>query len=247
MAKDTPSTTPRGASAGGSGPGVSLAFALGMPASRGSAFRSAMTALLHAGCSLGHEQPGHVISSYDSQGEHYAAPLVVPVGANPTLPQALDILAGVEQRYNRTIGFGLKADQISLPVTCRVYDEARALAVRLDIGPLSWATLVRARRSRRAATTTLIGTGRTLFTLLAMEFLLLGPTSLLLQAPRELDPALLRRTPVVLLAEGQRPALRTLPGALLVEEIPRGKMFVRAWDAGIALPPDAPPSASRRA
>jgi hypothetical protein len=209
-----------------------------------------MTALLHAGCSLGHEQPGHVVSSYDVQGEHYAAPLLVPVGANPTLPQALDILTGVEQRYNRTIGFGLCAGEVSLPVTCRIYDETRTLAVRLDLGPPAWAQLVRARRSRRAATAALLDTGRTLFTLLPTDYLLLGPTSLLHQVPREPDSALIRRTPVALVAANalwvQRQVPRIAQGALAVEDMPGGKLVVRSWDAGAAVPQDAPPSSASR-
>lgn len=210
-----------------------------------------MTALLHSGCTLGHDQPGHVVSSYDVQGEHYAAPLLVPVGANPTLPQALDILTGIEQRYNRTIGFGLTAADISLPVTCRIYDETRTLAVRLDLGPPSWAHLVRAKRSRRAATSALLETGRTLFTLLPTDYLLLGPTPLLHQVPREPDSALIRRTPVLLVTANapwaQRQVPRIAQGALAVEEVAGGKVVVRAWDASTTVAHDAPPpSASRR-
>lgn len=230
--------------------GVSLAFALGTASSRAATFRTAMTALLHAGCSLGHDQPGHVVSSYDAQGEHYAAPLLVPIGANPTLPQALDILTGVEQRYNRTIGFGLIAAEVSLPVTCRIYDEARTLAVRLDLGAPTWAQLVRVRRSRRAATSALLEIGRTLFTLLPTDYLLLGPTTLLHQVPREPDAQLIRRTPVLLVAAGalwaQRQVPRIAQGALAVEEVPGGNVVVRAWDASAAVPPDSPPSSASR-
>lgn len=232
------------------GPGVSLAFALGTATSRAATFRTAMTALLHAGCSLGHDQPGHVVSSYDVQGEHYAAPLLVPVGANPTLPQALDILTGVEQRYNRTIGFGLTAAEVSLPVTCRVYDETRTLAIRLDLGPPIWAHLVRTRRSRRAATSALLDTGRTLFTLLPTDYLLLGPTALLDQVPREPDATLIRQTPALLVAANalwaQRQVPRIAQGALAVEDVPGGKLVVRTWDASMAVPLDLPAPASHR-
>lgn len=231
--------------------GVSLAFTLDTTPNRVAAFRAVMTALLHAGCSFGHAQPGHVVASYDMQGEHYAAPVVVPAGANPTLPQALELLTSVEANYNRTIGFGLTTDQVSLPLTCRLYDEKRVLTVRLDLGPPGWAQLVRARRSRRAATTTLLDTGRTIFTLLGIEYLLLGPATILQHLVREPELPLLRRTPVVLLAAGHprvQPLVpRVISGALEVEDVPRGKVVVRAWDASTTVVQDTAARISRRA
>jgi len=211
--------------------GVTLAFVLAAEPTRATAFRTAMTAVLHAGFSFGQDQPGQLVYSYDAQGDHYVTPPIIPAGSITELGHALTCLDQIAHHYNQSISLGFVCSAATVPVTGRVYDEADSLVITLDFACMSWRRFVAAHHSPRIAAVTLLATGRTLFTLLPLAHLLIGPSTLLLALPARLDQALLDMTPIVMLAAVQaEPLVQSVQQALHVEHLPRGPVFVRQWD-----------------
>ena len=210
---------------------VSIGFVLGAKPSRVEALRGAFAAVLHAGFGFGSDRPGQVIYSYDLLGEKYAAPELVPAGRHTTLAQALDALAALAPHYNQSIGLSFAGEGTTVPVTGRVYDEPGTLAVNLDFGRAGWKQLVATSHSPRAATSVLVDAGRTLFTLLPARYLLIGPSSLLLELPRVPDPVVLGAVPVAMVAGVNKARISTV-GTEHCERLPRGNIVVRRWDAG---------------
>lgn len=216
--------------------GVSIAFVLPAQPTRAAAFRTAFTAVLHTGFGFGRERPGQLVYSYDLQGEHYAAPLQVPAGSILDLQTALAYLAQIAPHFNQSVSLTFTCDQTAVSVTGRVYDDPNVLIVSLDFAESSWQQLVGMNRSLRTATTVLVDAGRTLFTLLSVNYLLIGPTSMLLDLPCMPPPSLFRIMPVVMLPDEApddgRLGMRSIQH---VEQLPRGRLIVQQWDAGAAV------------
>ncbi len=213
---------------------ISLAFVLAAKPSRADAFRAAFAAVLHAGFGFGSDRPGQVVFSYDPQGEHYAAPEVVPAGRHGTLAQALDGLSALANHYNQSIGLSFSTHSTVVPVTGRVYDEAGALAVHLDFGKDGWRGLVATCRTVRLATATMVDAGRTVFTLVPARYLLIGPSSLLVDLPRAPDAMRLRMAPVAMVARHYQAALEAIDKEYF-ESTSRGSIIVRRWDASATM------------
>lgn len=217
--------------------GVSIAFALAAQPNRAAAFQATMAAVLHAGFAFGRDRPGQLVYSYDLQGEEYAPPTIVPAGTITSLAQAVECLAKVAQHYNQSIGLTFSSPQGSTAVTERVYDDSGALMVSLDFEQASWYHLVTACHSLRSATAALVDAGRTLFTLVPMRYLLIGPTRLLRDLPHTPTHALLRKVPIAILTNSKpHPRRNYVPDTVHTEALPRGSMIVRCWDAGATLP-----------
>jgi hypothetical protein len=215
--------------------GVSIAFALAAQPNRAMAFQSTMAAVLHAGFAFGRDRPGQLVYSYDPQGEEYAPPLVVPVGTITSLIQAVEYLAQAAQHYNQSIGLTFTCPHGSTAVTERVYDEPDSLIISLDFEQASWQQLVAACHSLRTATMALLDVGRTLFTLVPMRYLLIGPTRLLRDLPQSPSHRLLHTMPIAIVNTSEPRRLPALD-ALHVEHLPRGNVIIRCWDASIAAP-----------
>lgn len=231
------------------GSGVSVAFVLAATPTRAGAFRAAMTAVLHAGFSFGREPAGHIVYSYDLQGEQYAPPTIVPAGSITSLMGALDCLQTVEQHYNQSVGLALASAATTVPVTGRVYDEPNTIIMTLDLDAQTWRQFVALHRATRTASVALLDVGRTLFTLLPTSHLLIGPSALVRSLPTKLSPSLLGTTPITMIADAKavtnRPSSST---ALHVEELPRGHVIVRHWDVSQRVPAKekARPRSSKR-
>lgn len=229
--------------------GVSIAFALAAQPNRAAAFQATMAAVLHAGFAFGRDRPGQLVYSYDPQGEEYAPPTIVPAGTITSLAQAVECLANVAHHYNQSIGLTFSSPQGSTAVTERVYDDSGALIVSLDFEQASWYHLVNACHSLRTATAALLDAGRTLFTLVPMRYLLIGPTRLLRDLPHMPTHTLLRKVPIAILTDNESQQHgKPLPNTLHVEPLPRGSVIVRSWDASATLPnkSETKQSSSRR-
>jgi hypothetical protein len=216
--------------------GVSIAFALAAQPNRVAAFQATMAAVLHAGFAFGRDRPGQLVYSYDPQGEEYAPPTIVPAGTITSLAQAVECLSQVAHHYNQSIGLTFTSPQGATAVTERVYDEPGTLMVSLDFEQASWYQLIKSCHSLRSATAALLDAGRTLFTLVPMRYLLIGPTRLLRDLPHMPTQSLLRKVPIAILTNVELQRQRSLPDALHVEPLPRGSVIVRCWDAGATLP-----------
>lgn len=216
--------------------GVSIAFAVTAQPDRAAAFQAMMAAVLHAGFAFGRDRPGQLIYSYDPQGEEYAPPKLIPAGTITNLAQAVEYLAQAAQHYNQSIGLTFTCSQIATTVTERVYDEPGTLLVSLDFEQASWYQLIAACHSLRSATTALLDVGRTLFTLVPMRYLLIGPTRLLRDLPQVPSRKLLRTIPIAIMNDAEPQPRQPLPAdALHVEQLPRGNVIIRGWDASAAV------------
>lgn len=230
---------------------VSISFVLPAQPSRAAAFRAAVAAVLHAGFSFGRHAPGQLVYSYDMAGEQYCEAARVPLGSIATLAQAQACLGVAAPFYNQSIGLAYAASPGVVTVCGRVYDEPGAIVWSLDFGPASWRQLAYPTRSAEAATGVLVDAGRILFTLLPARLLLIGPTALLEGLPASPSQGRLRPVPVAMLAREAYPArpIAVKPRPLYEEQLPRGNLVVRTWDAGTATParPATPGSARPRA
>lgn len=219
---------------------VSLHFVLAAHPSRAAAFRAGMTAVLHAGFSFGRELPGHLLYSHDAAGDHYGAANLVPAGSTTTLRQAQEHLGTIAAFYNQSVGLAFADAQGAVAVNSRVYDEPRALVFSLDWAAPSWQQLARARGSAQIASNVLIDAGRIIFTLLPLNYLLIGPTALLNELPLAPSHARLRAVPVAMVAHHDTPSMSRYGTPRHIEQLPRGTLIVQNWDVSSATPATPP-------
>jgi hypothetical protein len=209
---------------------VSIGWAIEAQPSHAAAFKTSCAALLHAGFDFGRSFAGRIMYSRDAAGEEYDTPVAVPTGTNMAMCDALRTLNEVAPYFNRSISLGFVYEEGVVPVTCRTYDETGWLAWTLDFEEAAWRKLVAHRRSARDATATLLDVGKTLFTLVPMTYLLIGPSAALADLPRTPTAGLLRRSPVAMVAH--RESVGVVQGGVVAttEQVPRGTVVVRQWD-----------------
>lgn len=218
---------------------VSIHFALTARPNRAGAFRAGMTAVLHAGFSFGRELPGHLVYSRDASGDEYSTADIVPAGSIATLHQAQERLAAIATYYNQSIGLAFGGGPYHVPVSSRVYDEPDMLVFSLDFAATSWQQLQQAHRSAQVTANALIDAGRIIFTLLPLNYVLIGPTALLDQLPLTPTRARLRTVPIVLLARDTYRLATAGEAPLHTEQLPRGRLIVQQWDVSTAMPAQA--------
>lgn len=219
---------------------VSLHFVLKAQPSREAAFRAAITAILHAGFSFGRELPGHLLYSHDAAGDQYSATNLVPAGSITTLRQAQDHVGTIACFYNQSVGLAFADPQGPIIVNSRVYDEPRALVFSLDWPAPSWQQLQRGRGSAQIASNVLIDAGRIIWTLLPLDYLLIGPTALLNELPPAPSHARLRAVPVAMIAHHGERSTSRYGTPRHMEQLPRGTLIVQNWDVSSTTPPATP-------
>ena len=216
---------------------ISVSFVLPIKPSRSETFRTAIASLLHAGFAFGLDLPGHIVYSHDLAGEQYVETRPCAAGTLLRFEQAKERLAALAPYYNHSIGLSFHAPHGSIEVCGRVYDEPGVLVFSLDFAETAWRRLAPERAADIEATG-LINAGRILFTLLPVDLLLIGPSALLQGLPVRLTERRLHAVPIAMLARGAYPASRRGTGAapLYEEQLSRGRLVVRDWDAAKALP-----------